>query len=217
MSPQFHTEFSQRSTQASIGLGQRGQWFGRGMAIALCFLLILGGAACRSKKKRAAKTSGPRWQATAKTPKSGSTKAPVSPTTPDKRHLKSSEANQVVAEARKYTGTPYRYGGASRAGMDCSGLIMASYAAVGKTIPRPSSEQATCGPDIPQSQAQPGDLIFFGQSPSSISHVGMVTSRGADGVIHFIHSSTTLGVTENKLTDKYWAPRFIKVVRPWVE
>lgn len=192
---------------------------GRGalLLLFLCGVMVGVGTltSCRSKrKKQKTNIKGPSWRSTAKT-KGGSTPTPAT-STGSKRPLTRSEGEKVVAEARKYTGTPYRYGGASRAGMDCSGLIMASYAAVGKTVPRPSSEQATCGPDVEDRNAQVGDLIFFGPS-GSINHVGMVVGRSPEGALKFIHSSSTLGVTENSLTDKYWKPRFIKIVRPLVE
>jgi len=160
---------------------------------------------CRSKKKRAAKKAA---------------KVAVQKSTPikaeNKRFLTNSETKSLIKAAEGYIGTPYRYGGASRAGMDCSGLIMASYAAVKKTIPRPSNLQANCGKDVSVQQAKPGDLLIFHDPPGVVNHVGMVTERLPDGSLRFIHSSSSLGVSHAKLSDAYWTKRFAKVHRPLV-
>jgi cell wall-associated NlpC family hydrolase len=162
---------------------------------------------CRSKKKRAAKKASKQTVKVA----NQKTKTPEA-----KRFLSTDEIKSVISAALGYTGTPYRYGGASRAGMDCSGLIMASYASIKKSIPRPSNLQATCGEDVSLKQAQPGDLIIFHDPPGVVNHVGMVTERLPDGTLRFIHSSSSLGVSQAKLSDPYWTKRFAKVHRPLV-
>ena len=121
----------------------------------------------------------------------------------------------VIDAARSYQGTPYLYGGTTRLGLDCSGLLQLSFAEAGVTIPRSSNEQAVWGEPIKSSELRPGDLVFFGPSPGnrSITHVGLVTVADEEGV-DFIHASTSLGVVENSLESDYYLSRFIRAVRP---
>jgi cell wall-associated NlpC family hydrolase len=70
----------------------------------------------------------------------------------------------VVADAKKYLGVPYVWGGESKSGIDCSGLVQASFGDLGVKLPRTAAEQQQVGQAVPSlSQAQPGDLLFFGQ------------------------------------------------------
>ncbi|GAB3579662.1 hypothetical protein GCM10027345_19990 [Hymenobacter daeguensis] len=121
----------------------------------------------------------------------------------------------VIEAARSYQGTPYLYGGTTRLGLDCSGLLQLSFAEAGVSIPRSSNEQAVWGDPVKSTDLQPGDLLFFGAAPGSrtITHVGMVTVADEEGV-DFIHASTSLGVVENSLESDYYLSRFIRAVRP---
>ena len=121
----------------------------------------------------------------------------------------------VIETARTYQGTPYLYGGTTRLGLDCSGLLQLSFNEAGVSIPRSSNEQAGWGEPVKPADLQPGDLVFFGASPGSrtITHVGLVTIVDAEGV-DFIHASTSLGVVENSLESDYYLSRFVRAVRP---
>lgn len=88
----------------------------------------------------------------------------------------------IVAYAKKFIGTPYRYGGTSPNGFDCSGFTQYVYSNFGGNLPHNSGSQYSYGTAVSKSELQPGDLVFFSSS-SRISHVGIYVGGGK-----FIHS-----------------------------
>mgnify|MGYP001105929172 CR=1 FL=1 len=128
---------------------------------------------------------------------------------------KSSIAQQeaVVRIAKEYLGTPYKYGGTSKKGIDCSGLTCQVYKeAAGLTLPRSADAQAETGKAVPLSQAKAGDLVFFREPKAQkVTHVGILISDGKQG--RFIHASTSKGVREDSLQDPYWKSRLVAIRR----
>ncbi|WP_312150692.1 C40 family peptidase [Empedobacter sp.] len=123
------------------------------------------------------------------------------------------DVNRILKTAKSYLGTPYKYGGITKTGFDCSGLVYISFKEMNLELPRRSSDQAEYGKEITIENVKIGDLIFFNTSGNSISHVGIVESINHDGSISFVHSSTSKGVIISSLDENYWKTRFVKAVR----
>lgn len=117
---------------------------------------------------------------------------------------------KVISTAKSYRGTPYRYGGTTRAGMDCSALVYHAYYSVGVTMPRISADQANMGKKVSPRDLQQGDVLFFATSKKKnrVTHAGIVTEVHK-GDVRFIHASTSLGVTEDFLSNRYWNKAFL--------
>lgn len=179
-----------------------------------------GKAYVRKKSKSGNKRSNHRSTTSAREAafrKSKSSPATSKTTPPASAKAASDQAMQVIKTARSYLGTPYRYGGSTGKGMDCSGLLCTSFASIDVKLPRTSTEQASYGKDVRLQEVSPGDLVFFAERKggSKISHVGMVTAvKGKDQVL-FIHSSTSRGVVEDNLYGEYYQKIFVKAIRPF--
>ncbi len=133
-----------------------------------------------------------------------------------KARVREQKISTIVKTAKSYIGTPYKWGGTTRGGIDCSGLLCNSFRAVNYELPRTSDAQSKVGDKVKKSKLQPGDLVFFatGKKRRQITHVGMVTeNRG--GRVKFIHSSSSLGVVENDLESDYYKKRYITARRPF--
>ena len=80
----------------------------------------------------------------------------------------------AVRIARRYLGVPYRYGGMSPSGFDCSGLVSYAYGKLGVALPHNAAAQYSFGRPVPIGHLQPGDLVFF----SGLGHVGLAVGGG---------------------------------------
>ena len=118
--------------------------------------------------------------------------------------------DEILTEAESYLGTPYRYGGMTRRGIDCSAFLLSVFgAAAGMNLPRVAAAQAQEGDRVEKSDLQKGDLIFFAHKGGSrISHVGIVENVTEEGEIKFIHAATSRGVMISSLNDSYWGPKY---------
>ena len=107
----------------------------------------------------------------------------------------------VVGIAMRYLGTPYRWGGASPGGFDCSGFVMYVFAQIGVSLPHNAAAQYGYGSPVSRSELQPGDLVFF----DGLGHVGIYIGGG-----QFIHSPHTGDVVKiSSLSDSWYASTYV--------
>lgn len=106
---------------------------------------------------------------------------------------------------KRYIGIPYKYGGMSRKGVDCSGFVVLFYKEVfGITLPHTTKKMIKLGKRISTRQLKAGDLIFFrGKFFGIVDHVGIYISDG-----NFIHSSSKEGVIFSNMEEKYYKKHF---------
>ncbi|MFO7825136.1 MAG: C40 family peptidase [Cyclobacterium sp.] len=130
------------------------------------------------------------------------------------RKIRQQNIQQVIDTAKSFQGTPYRYGGSTRAGMDCSALVYLSFRSVGITLPRVSVDQSRVGKRVSKRKLKKGDVVFFatGRRRRRVTHAGIVTEKKR-GSTYFIHASTSLGVTEDHIQSKYWSRKWVRARR----
>jgi cell wall-associated NlpC family hydrolase len=119
---------------------------------------------------------------------------------------------EALAEfALRLQGSPYRYGGATIDGFDCSGLVFYAHRALGLTVPRTSRDQADDSTDVKAKKLRPGDLVFFKIDSRRVNHVGIYV-----GDHRFVHApGKGKPVTTNSLDDEFYATRFFSAGRYW--
>ena len=106
---------------------------------------------------------------------------------------------------RAWKGVPYRSGGTTRRGVDCSGFVYVTYRdLLGIDVPRTTKELAKAGKGVSRRKLSAGDLVFF-KTGFFTRHVGIYTGRGT-----FLHASSSQGVTISSLDSSYWKRRYWK-------
>lgn len=118
-------------------------------------------------------------------------------------------ATRVVRHALAMVGRPYRAGGASPDGFDCSGLVHYSFLRAGLPVPRDTRSLLQAGRPVETEALAPGDLVFFDQEGKKASHVGIYLGQG-----RFVHAPSTGGrVRVDRLDAPYWRLSFSQARR----
>lgn len=164
--------------------------------IALFLLLIISFSSCNSSKKIA------------------EVKSNTNNIESNSTSNNSKKANNIISYAEKFKGVKYKYGGDSKKGMDCSGLINVSFKSEDVLLPRTTNDLAAIGDWIDLKEVQKGDLLFFATKKNSrkVNHVAIVTSARI-GYVEFIHSTTSSGVITSNLAERYWYHAFVQARR----
>jgi cell wall-associated NlpC family hydrolase len=119
----------------------------------------------------------------------------------------------VVISAAKLLGSPYRSGGTKESGFDCSGFVRHVMSENNIFISRSSSTQITDGKEVKISEVKPGDILIFkgaNRRAKRPGHSGLVHHIDENGVVHFIHSASSKGITIDNLSMGYYKNRFIE-------
>ena len=119
---------------------------------------------------------------------------------------------RAARHALEMQGKPYRAGGNSPRGFDCSGLVQYSYAQVDLRLPRSTDGLWSGSSAVSRSNIRPGDLHFFHQEGKRNSHVAIYVGNG-----RFVHSpSSGKQVSTASLSDRYWSQHFSAARRPLI-
>lgn len=171
--------------------------------VILFLIVIFSLTACKSKKKVITKKS--KSSKTVKATKSDNSSSTINYST---------AAKKVVDNAKEFDGVRYKYGGTTKKGMDCSGLVYKAFKQENISLPRTTTGLSKTGNWIDLKKVQKGDLLFFATKKNSrtINHVGIVTDSRV-GNVEFIHTSTSKGVIISNLAERYWYFAFVQARR----
>jgi cell wall-associated NlpC family hydrolase len=108
----------------------------------------------------------------------------------------------VVQAASRFLGVPYRWGGTSNRGVDCSGLVLRAFGAHGIRLPRVARDQFLVGQPVAPERLQAGDRIYFASGGGRIDHTGIYIGNG-----QFIHASgrRQMVCIDNLFQSRYWS------------
>nr|WP_295974426.1 C40 family peptidase [uncultured Bacillus sp.] len=117
---------------------------------------------------------------------------------------------EVTSFAQSYIGVPYRTGGTTPAGFDCSGYTSFVYRNFGIELPRTSSDQYNVGTKVTKADLKTGDLVFFHSTYSKpgITHVGIYLDNN-----QFISATSSNGIKVDSLSSSYWGPKYYGATR----
>ncbi len=112
-----------------------------------------------------------------------------------------SQADQIIADAKALQGIQYKWGGTTTSGFDCSGYTQYVFRENGISLPRTAAQQYASGKPT---SLVPGVLVFFSTISSGVSHVGIYIGNN-----EFISATTSRGVYINSMDNPYWKPRYL--------
>ena len=136
---------------------------------------------------------------------------------PAQAHTRRDDGEQrshIRSRARSAIGSPYRYGGSSRSGFDCSGFTMWTWDDHGANLPHSSMDQFRLGERDAYKRIwkrrnlKVGDLVFHKTTSARVGHAGIYIGDG-----RFISSTSSSGVRVRNLHDSYWGPRWVAATR----
>lgn len=173
------------------------------------FFLILMLSGCFTKKKT---TYGKQRKVTVEASEDTTSYTQNNPST-ETTSVKTT-ADKIIGSALNFSGVPYKFGGTTANGMDCSGLLYVAFGEHDITLPRVSYNMAEEGKQVRVKDLEKGDLLFFKTSKKGkrINHVGMVVAVEKNDV-KFIHASTSRGVIISSLREGFWNYAFVKATR----
>ncbi len=130
-------------------------------------------------------------------------------TTQRSTSVSNTTGNQLVSVAESLVGSPYKYGGSTPRGFDCSGLVYYTHSQLGISVPRTTRQQARYANLLTLGDVERGDLLFFRIYGDGISHVGIYA-----GDNQFIHAPKSgKYVSHASIDNPYWRDRLVKVGR----
>lgn len=131
------------------------------------------------------------------------TSGPLNSTTTDAGQR--ATLQQLYEQHQQWQGTPYRLGGQSRTGIDCSAFVQTTFMdQFGIALPRTTSQQLDVGQQISKADLRAGDLVFFRNG----QHVGIYLEEDK-----FLHASTRIGVTISSMNNVYWSRKYWRSIR----
>jgi cell wall-associated NlpC family hydrolase len=110
-----------------------------------------------------------------------------------------------MAGLESFLGAPYVWGGSTRRGTDCSGLVQTVFAEQGVRLGRRVRDQFATGAKVDRARLAKGDLVFFRTLADRVSHVGVVCDPALG---EFIHASSSRGVVRSRLDSRYYRERY---------
>ncbi|MES2765222.1 MAG: C40 family peptidase [Bacteroidota bacterium] len=145
-----------------------------------------------------------RFASTSSAPTRGNIELPSRNEAPSLENASDTQV-KIIKTAETYLGTPYVWGGNTKGGIDCSGLVCQVFKTVNLPLPRTSFEQFQKGQPVGGGSLEVGDLVFFSfESGRAVTHVGIYAGENK-----FIHASSSRGVTYQSLYDQPYSSSLV--------